>query len=258
MDKQWLITYLDEYLDINNFEDSSKNGLQVDSSKKEIKKIWYAVDASSYIIEKAKKENVDMLLVHHGMFWWRETPIVWVLYNRVKKLIENDIALYASHLPLDAHWVIWNNAWLLQEFINLFDLEEWEYMIEKFWFYDAKAIWFWIRFEKEILFEDIVSKYTSKIGILNESYNFWEKKYIKSISFVSWGGLFGAREASNKDFDLLITGEWAHHEIMEAKELWQSIILGWHYETEKIWPKLLAKHIKDKFWVEIIYIDEKY
>ena len=69
MKKQDLIKYLDEYLKIKLFTDKSKNGLQVDSSKKEIKKIGYSVDASTYIFEKAKQEKVDLVLCHHGMYW---------------------------------------------------------------------------------------------------------------------------------------------------------------------------------------------
>ncbi|NDK07764.1 hypothetical protein EOM39_00790 [Candidatus Gracilibacteria bacterium] len=45
---------------------------------------------------------------------------------------------------------------------------------------------------------------------------------------------------------------------MGAKELLQSIMLCGHYETEKIGPKLLAYHLKDKFDIEVIFLDEKY
>jgi putative NIF3 family GTP cyclohydrolase 1 type 2 len=56
MNKQELIKYLDDYLKIKDFKDTSKNGLQVDNSKSEIKKIGYAVDANTYIFDKAKEE----------------------------------------------------------------------------------------------------------------------------------------------------------------------------------------------------------
>jgi len=39
MKKVELINFLNEYLKIDEYEDSSKNGLQVDSQKTEIKKI---------------------------------------------------------------------------------------------------------------------------------------------------------------------------------------------------------------------------
>jgi putative NIF3 family GTP cyclohydrolase 1 type 2 len=69
MNKTDLTAYLNEYLNISNFDDTSKNGLQIDNEKSEIKKIAYAVDASTYIFDKAIEEKVDMVLVHHGIFW---------------------------------------------------------------------------------------------------------------------------------------------------------------------------------------------
>jgi len=56
MNKKELIKYLDEYLKISAFKDDSKNGLQIDSSKEEIKKIGFAVDANTYIFDKAIEE----------------------------------------------------------------------------------------------------------------------------------------------------------------------------------------------------------
>lgn len=257
MKKEDLIAYLDEYLRIWDFQDSSKNWLQVDNSKKEIKKIWYGVDASTYIFDKAKKENVDMLLVHHWMFWGKEAVLVWAPYLRAKKLIEDDIALYACHLPLDAHEVVGNNYWMLKDFVDFYDFKDWEYRVEKFWYYEWQYVWCAIRFDNPVLLSDIVSKYTSKIDIENKLYNFGNKEFVSSVCFVSWGWLY-PQEAKDKDFDLFITWEWSHSQIMMAKELWQTVLLWWHYETEKIWPTLLANHLKEMFGLEIVYIDEKY
>ena len=75
MNKKELISYLDEYLRTNNFDDKSKNGLQVDNQKEEILKIGYSVDATSYVFEKAHQEKVDMVLCHHGLFWGQEEVI---------------------------------------------------------------------------------------------------------------------------------------------------------------------------------------
>lgn len=258
MKKQDLITYLNEYLKINDFKDSSKNGLQVDNSKNEIKKIGYSVDASTYIFEKAKEEKVDMLLCHHGMYWWFDDVLVWVPYERVKKLINNDIALYAAHLPLDAHEEIWNNIWLLKWFVNIFWLRDSDYTIEKFWIRHENAIWFALKFNNKVHISSLQTLFVDTLQLQKKLYNFANLNTINSIAFVSWWWWSGIKEAKNKWFDLFITWEAAHHEIMWAKEMWQSIMLCWHYETEKIWPKLLAYHLRDKFDLEIVFLDEKY
>jgi putative NIF3 family GTP cyclohydrolase 1 type 2 len=75
MNKKELITYLEEYLKIKDFSDTSKNGLQVDNEKEEITRIAYSVDATKYIFDKARDEKVDLLLCHHGIFWGQEEVI---------------------------------------------------------------------------------------------------------------------------------------------------------------------------------------
>jgi len=259
MKKKELVKYLNEYLEINDFQDNSKNWLQVDSEKKEIKKIWYSVDATCYIFDKAIDEKVDMILTHHWLFWWFEEVLTWIVYKRIKKLIDNNISLYASHLPLDAHSEVGNNIWLLKAFVNLFWLKDWDYEIQDFWEYKWKTIWFWLKFEKKIHLSNIVIPYAEKMQFIKKLYNFWNKEFINSIAFVSWSWWWNIiKESQKKWYDIFITWELNHHEMILAKELWQSILVWWHYETEKIWPKLLAYHLKDKFWIEIIFLDEKY
>jgi len=268
MNKYELIQYLNNYLKINEFTDKSKNWLQVDNSKIEIKKIGYSVDASTYIFERAKNENIDLIICHHGIYWWFEEVLVWIPYKRAKTLIDNDIALYACHLPLDAHNEVGNNIWLLKWFVNIFWLSSSviptkagiyeNYSIEPFWEYNWNTIWFWIRFDSKIHISSLQTLFADTLQLQKKLYNFANKDFINSIAFVSWWWWAEINEANKKWFDLFITWEAVHHEIMWAKELWQSIMLCWHYETEKIWPKLLSYHIKDKFWIEVIFLDEKY
>ena len=253
MNKTTLINYLNTYLEIENFNDSSKNWLQIDNSKTEIKKIWYAVDATSYIFQKAKKENVDLVLSHHGIFWWYENVLVWVPYKRAKLMLENDIALGAYHLPLDAHPEVGNNAWLYKGFLEFFKISD--YKLENIIEYKWKNIWFWLKFKKEIPFEDIET-YLDFMKLEKNIYNFWNKKTLSSIAFCS--GWAWSEVDKIQDYDVFLTWEAAHHEITFAKELEQSVIYAGHYETEKVGPELLAKHLQEKFWVEIVFLDEKY
>ena len=126
MQKTQLIDYLNDYLKVSEFKDSSKNWLQVDNTKTEIRKIGYAVDATNYIFQKWIQENVDLILVHHGLFRWFEQTLTNVHFERVSSLIKNDIALYACHLPLDAHEEVWNNIWLAKGFIETFNSKEYQ------------------------------------------------------------------------------------------------------------------------------------
>ncbi|NVP17529.1 Nif3-like dinuclear metal center hexameric protein [Candidatus Gracilibacteria bacterium] len=258
MNKKELVAYLDEYLKISDFKDTSKNGLQVDSEKIDIKKIGYAVDANTYIFDKAIDEGVDMVLTHHGIFWGFEQSLVGIPYERAKKLIKNNISLYSCHLPLDAHREVGNNIGLTHAFINMFGLQEGEYEIEDFGMYHGVSIGYGIRFKHKVHISNLVTPYAEMMQLTKRLYNFGKKDYITSVAFVSGGALSNVKEAFDKNYDVFVTGEGAHYEMTFAKELGQSVLIGGHYETEKIGPKLLAYHLRDKFDLEIVYLDEKY
>ena len=200
-----------------------------------------------------------MIISHHGIYRWFESVMTWLHYKRIKKMIDSDMALYACHLPLDAHEEVGNNIWLMKAFINIFRLQEWEYEIEKFWGYHwGKIIWYGLKFKNQIHVSNIVTPYAEKMWLIKKLYNFWNNEYINSVCFVSgwWGSALW--EAKLKWYDVFVVWEMAHYQMTEAKEIWQTILLWWHYETEKIWPKLLANHLNKKFWIEIIFLDEKY
>lgn len=85
------------------------NGLQMANSGK-VTKIGAAVDAGVVPFQKAAAAGVDFLIVHHGMYWDMPRPLTGPVYERVATLFRADCALYSSHLPLDAHPEIGNNA----------------------------------------------------------------------------------------------------------------------------------------------------
>lgn len=92
----------------------SVNGLQVANSGR-VTKIGAAVDAGVVPFQQAVEAGVDFLIVHHGMYWDMPKPLIGHVYDRVETLIRGDCALYSSHLPLDAHPVIGNNALLARQ-----------------------------------------------------------------------------------------------------------------------------------------------
>lgn len=258
MNKQKLVKYLDEYLKISEYEDRSQNGLQVDSEKTEIKKIGFAVDATTYIFDKAIYEEVDMVLSHHWMFWWDEQVLTGIPYKRAKLLIDNNIWLYASHLPLDANPEVGNNIWLLKAFVNIFGLRDWEYEIEPFWEYKGSTIWFGLKMQNPIHISNLVTPYAEQMQLIKKLYNYWKKDTISSIVFLSWSGWWHVQEIFDNWYDVLVTWELNYWWFTLSKELWLWVLIWWHYETEKIWPKLLAHHLNDKFWIETVFLDEKY
>src|SRR6266487_5320661 len=108
-----IVRCLDKYLRIGEIEDwpNALNGLQIENSDR-VTKIGAAVDVSTRVLTEGAKKDVDLLLVHHGLLWPGLQPVTGALYQQLKLALENDIALYSAHLPLDIHPKVGNNAQL--------------------------------------------------------------------------------------------------------------------------------------------------
>src|SRR5689334_8437474 len=104
-----IVRYTDRMLKIAEFTDypGAVNGLQVQNSGR-VTKIAAAVDASLATVRMAVKEGANLLIVHHGLFWSPSHPWTGRRYELIRTLIESDVAVYSSHLPLDAHPTLGN------------------------------------------------------------------------------------------------------------------------------------------------------
>ncbi len=89
--------------------DGAVNGLQVENSGA-VTKIAAAVDASLATIKLAIAAQARLLIVHHGLFWSPTIPWTGRRREMLDLLLKNDLAVYSSHLPLDAHPRLGNNA----------------------------------------------------------------------------------------------------------------------------------------------------
>src|SRR5438876_5849099 len=108
-----IVKYGDKYLRVRKIEDwpNALNGLQIENSGN-VMKIGVAVDVSTRVLTKAAKQHVDLLIVHHGLFWSGLQPIAGGLRRQLRLAFENNVALYSAHLPLDVHPDVGNNAQL--------------------------------------------------------------------------------------------------------------------------------------------------
>lgn len=244
MNAKDIAKYLDKELNIENIDDDSLNGLQVENQKP-IKKIGFAVDASLETFQKAIEKKCDMIIVHHGMFWAkRYEKITGPFYQKVKILIENDVALYGAHLPLDIHAKYGNNA----ELVRILDIKKLERIGSD---YNGQGIGY--LGEKNTTLEK-VQAILKQNGMRTQTLPFGNKK-IKKIAVNSGGGSYAYEEVAKKGADLLITGEGKHSLYHNAQEIKINIILAGHYETEIWGVKALMKPIQKKFKVKTEFID---
>src|SRR5690242_21233609 len=91
--------------------DGAVNGLQVEN-RGSVSRIAATVDASLATVNLAIAAKADLLIVHHGLFWSPRQPWTGKNHELLRLLMENNLAVYSSHLPLDAHPKLGNNAQL--------------------------------------------------------------------------------------------------------------------------------------------------
>lgn len=106
-----IVRHCDKLLRISEVKDYERasNGLQVEN-RGTVTRIAAAVDASLATIKLAVAANADLMIVHHGLFWGLSHPWTGKRYELLRVLLENNLAVYSSHLPLDLHRRLGNNA----------------------------------------------------------------------------------------------------------------------------------------------------
>ena len=111
-DRQELQTALDALLQPERFKDYCPNGLQVEGCS-EVRKIVSGVTASLALIDAAIALGADTIFVHHGLFWrGYDGRVTGWMRQRLGRLLEHNVNLFAYHLPLDALPELGNNAQL--------------------------------------------------------------------------------------------------------------------------------------------------
>ena len=246
MKRDELVAFLDEYLQISAYPDKSSNGLQVEG-KPEVERVAFAVDTTLKTIERAAKAKADMLIVHHGMIWGGLNYITGMHYKRLKALMEGEINLYAAHLPLDVHPEVGNNV----ELLKLLGLKP----KGPFGDYRGLSIGYWGEFERPEPIEKVAQIIAEKLDATVKTYEFG-KREVKTVGAVSGAGAFALEEAWKKGIDLLITGEFGHADYLTAVDLPQSVLVAGHYKTETLGVKALMGLLKERFGLEVFFIDE--
>lgn len=241
-----LIGYLDSYLAINAFSDGIWNGLQVEG-KQEINKLVFAVDAGVETFEKAIEAGGDMIIVHHGHFFRGANPSFtgWAK-KRLSLLMNNNISLYAAHLPLDAHPEIGNNVQLHKLLGSIPQ--------EPFAFFGGKSISWVGEFVEPKSIGDIEHMLCQELSTTCKVLPFGPKE-IKRVAICSGGGGYKLlAQAVDAGVDLYLSGDSieAYH---TAKDAGIHVIFAGHYATETVGIKALAQHVGAKFDVEYQFID---
>ena len=192
-----IVTWLDRTLDVAAFDDVSNNGIQVArADNRPVATVAFAVDASVKAVKAAEKAGAQLLVVHHGISWGGGIKrIAGGVYNVVKAAMDANLAIYACHLPLDAHPTLGNNAQLAKQL-------------------GLKRI------------KPAFTYHGNVIGLVGTN------SRGRRVGVCSGGAGEFAEEAKRLGCDMYLTGEASWGDVIAAENCGMEMICAGHYETE--------------------------
>ncbi len=243
-------SHLDALLRVRETPDypPALNGLQVEH-RGPVAKIAAAVDTSARTIRGAVDAGANMMLVHHGLFWGGLQPIAGAHYHRLRLLLDNDIALYSAHLPLDAHPTFGNSLLLAREAGLSPDAG----------FARHETIDCGVRGVSDVPTTELLARFDTfakSHGGSAIASAIAAGRRTKRWAICSGAGINvdTIREATELGVDTLISGEGPHWSAVDAEEKGLVIIYAGHYATETLGVRALASHLSETFGVPSTFI----
>ncbi|OUR62117.1 Nif3-like dinuclear metal center hexameric protein [Colwellia sp. 39_35_sub15_T18] len=239
--------YLNNLLKPEQIKDYAPNGLQIQGTE-QIDKIITGVTASQALIDKAIAEKADAIIVHHGYFWKNESYVIrGMKHKRIKALLDNNINLFAYHLPLDIHPTLGNNA-QLAKLLNIKVTGPLEL---------ANPISIAIQGELPEAHTG-----TQLAQLIDSTLNRAclhiappSNKTIKTIAWCTGGGQDYIELAAEQGIDAFISGEVSEKTTHIAHEMDIHFFAAGHHATERYGVKALGEYIAKEQGVEVVFVD---
>ena len=240
-----LVEHLDDLLRTADIEDyrGAHNGLQVENAGR-VTRVAVAVDAAQATIDAAAASGADLLVVHHGLFWDGNPRVTDRRYRRLRQLLDADIAVYSTHLPLDLHPTLGNSAQLASvigiEVEGTFGSHRGE----------AVGVYGRLAMRREALAARLDEILGQRVRVVPGGPERTER-----VGVITGGAASMIAEARRAGLDTFITGEAAHHNFFDAEEGGLNLMLGGHYATETWGVRALGAHLQETFGLPWEFID---
>lgn len=219
------------------------NGLQVEN-RRSIQRVAAAVDACEFTLAAAVAAKCDLLLVHHGLFWQSPVPVTGAVYRKMALCLENQLAVYSSHLPLDMHPQLGNNA-ILARLLGMPPGRP---------FLEFKGQPVGLEADWDIPLTELLDRVEEATGRRPHCAAGGPGR-ARRVGLVTGGAGAEVASAAAWGVDTFITGEGPHWSYPLAEELGVNLIYAGHYATETFGVRALAEALEKEFGLPWEFID---
>ena len=236
-----IVAFANDLLQLSSYPDYGPMGLQVVGAP-EVNRIACGVSASRELFERAAAARAEMVLVHHGLFWDRDSRVVnEIMRGRLQALFAADLNLVAYHLALDAHPELGNNAILAREL----GVERERPFIGIGWggpLTEATGV------------SELAARVEAVVGRKPLVFPYGPER-IERVAICSGGAARHVDDAVAEGYDCFLTGEVDEPTEARAKEAQIHFFAGGHYATETSGVRALSARLADEFGLEWEFID---
>ena len=163
-------------------------------------------------------------------------------------MVDADVALYACHLPLDAHPVLGNNA----QMAMCLGMKE----FDPFGMYHGQSIGYKGRLPFPMTCQEI-----AKLLGFSELYGMnilpFGKDEVETVGIISGGAADDVFQAMDAGLDCFVTGECRHELYHTLRESGMDMVCGGHYQSEVFGVKAVARYLEKEHGIQTVFIDRK-
>ncbi len=240
-----IVSLLNNMLSVQFIQDSPMaiNGLQVENNGK-VHKIATAVDATQKTLDDAVEAGADLLIVHHGIFWCGLRPLVGWWRKKIETCLNNNLAVYSAHLPLDVHQSLGNNICIARQ-LGLQRIST--------------------EMERHGIAMAVSGVFSGTVGQLRDLYaSITESEVTGNVAnpdapagrVIISSGSAGPEvyRVQEKGFDTFLTGEQNHWVFNAAQDMKMNVLFAGHYATETFGVKAVGAMLHERYDLPTVFL----
>lgn len=230
-------------------------GLLVGRREKEVYTIMVALDASKEVVSEAVKQRVDMLITHHPMIFSSIKQINedQFVSEKVLTLAESGISYFAMHTNFDA---VGGMAELAagERYLNLSDVSPIEFCGDS-----AEGMGRYGKLPQPMTAQQaaeyVKEKFDMPFVMLYQSKEHADQVFDR-IAVMPGSGKSEMKVVKESGYSLYLTGDYGHHDGLDAMDMGMTIIDATHYGLEHIFITYISQYLRDTFGENNIQVIE--